>query len=66
MDSTMRTSPWPTITSFAVSALIFIAIGVVGRGSILTIGAFLAAVVFASGACDMAVRAYRSRRTPRT
>ncbi|WFR70987.1 hypothetical protein P9209_16415 [Prescottella defluvii] len=55
----MRTSPWPTIASYAVSALLMIVVGIVVGGFLLILG-LLGTAVCSVIACDMAIRAYHS------
>ena len=60
----MQSSRIPTIVSFAMSAALLGVTGWLGRGGFLSLFAFLGAAVFTVGACDMAVRAYRTRGGP--
>lgn len=56
-------SPWPTIASFGASALVMVAIALLGAG-LLTLFALLAAAILATITLDMTVRAYRSLNKP--
>lgn len=56
-------SAWPTIASFGASALVMVAIALLGAG-FLTLFALLAAAILTTITFDMTVRAYRSRNNP--